>query len=826
MKKAIIIGIILINLFSIAAGILYLNNVYLPIKIKSRIADGLQAYLHYNVQIDKLKYTPVRGLIIEGITVYDKLKDKNNTILTIKEASFQILLVPLFKERKVIIPVMHIDSPYLYARYHKDNSFNFSNVFLPPPTLQKQPKIKFSFLIYKINLFNGKLVFADERLTPVFNKTIQDLNIGLGFKLPAEIAFLIQGKLLTDKQGITKLSVDGKYSLLSKEVNAKLNFVNLIIPEFNPYLKTLPLSIASGSVENSDLDLKLKENTISLKGNLSAKALELRKESLTILGDINIAPEISYAIDKKTLDYKANFQIIKADINGLEYIQKISNISGDLSLIKDKVWTDNLKLQTLDSTCTLKGTLENFLNPSLKANLASEQLNLEKALLVLPSKIEGLSLSGIAKADINIAGSLSKLPLDIKVGLELKDAKLQTALLKEPLNNLKGKVDLTPSDLNWNNLSFNYLNTGYTSTGKLLNFQAPQINFDLASQNLKLASDIKVKNKLVRINALSGKYADSEFNIKGSIDTQDGANPGLDMYAELSLKPQDILTFLPANLTGTFKQIKPEGILNIKGSLTGKTKDYKNWVVTANAKADTFSAYNLKISGLTFTVAQKNSLLNISPLTASGYSGTIKLDFSSDLKPDIPTYALKFTGSGIDLAKLNPDINPKGQDITGILNVNADLNGNFKDPAALKGGGAFSIKDGKLWQLNLFKGLGELFLLPDYEKIIFKDAGADFTVADKFVSTENLRLTGEQLNLTCQGKAGFDATLDFTVYTEANKDLVRDSADIRKFTTAILGSLSNAITIKVNGTIQKPAYKIVPVAVDLIKNIKDLILGK
>jgi hypothetical protein len=59
-----------------------------------------------------------------------------------------------------------------------------------------------------------------------------------------------------------------------------------------------------------------------------------------------------------------------------------------------------------------------------------------------------------------------------------------------------------------------------------------------------------------------------------------------------------------------------------------------------------------------------------------------------------------------------------------------------------------------------------------------------------------------------------------------NKDLIRDSADIRKFTSAILGNLSNAITIKVGGTIQKPTYKIVPVALDVIKNIKDFFLGK
>jgi len=826
MKKTIIIGIILILLFSIAAGILYLNNVYLPVKIKGRLISNLEAYLHYNVQIQKLKYSLVRGLIIENIAVYDKVKDKDNTILTVKEASFQILFLPLFKERKVIIPIMHIDSPYLYMRYQKDNSFNFSDVFLPAPTQQKKPKIKFSFLIYKINIFNGNLVFADEHPTPAFSRTIQDFNIGLSLKFPAEMAFLIQGKLLTDKQEITKLSAEGKYNLLSKEINAKLNFANLIIPEFNPYLKTLPLSIAGGTIENSNFNLKFKGSLISLKGNLSVKGLELRKEGLALSGDINIAPELSYTIDKKTLDYKANFQIIKADLDGLQYIQKINNISGDVGLIKNKAWTDNLKLQTMESAFMLKGALEDFLNPSFKANLTCEQLNLEKFLSVLPSKPEGLNLSGTSKADINMEGYLNKLPPNIKVGLEVKDAKLQTAILKEPINNIKGKVDLTFTDLNWLNLSFNYLNTEYTSTGKLLNFKAPQVNFDLISQNLKLTSDIKVKDKLIRINALSGKYIDSEFNVKGDINTQDNNNPALNLYAELNFKPQDVFTFLPTELTEPLKQMKPDGILSTKGSLIGKAKDFKSWIVTATTTANTFSIYNLKFSELSFNLAQKNGLLNISPATASSYSGTVKLDFISDLKPEIPTYTLKFNGSGIDLAKLKLDTNLKDQDIAGMLNVSADLNGNFKDPGALKGSGAFSIKDGKLWQLNLFKGLGELFLLPDYEKIIFKDAGADFNVADKFVSTENLKLNGEQLNLTCQGKVGFDGTLDFTVYTEVKKDLVRDSADIRKFTTAILGGLSNAMTIKVSGTIQKPAYKIIPVVLDLIKNIKDFILGK
>ena len=824
MKKKIILGIVLILLFLIATGILYLNNVYLPVKVKGRLANSLATYLNYNVEIEKLKYSLIRGVIIQNIVIYDKVKDKENTILTVKETSFHILFLPLIKERKIIIPVIHIDSPYLNVSYQQDNSFNFSRIFLPKPKPKSKPKIKFSFLIYKINIFDGKGVFEDERQTPKFTRTIQDLDIVLGIKQLTKIAFLIESKILTDKGEITALSLRGDYNFLSKEVNSKLNLANLVITEFNPYLKALPLSIASGTIENSALEFKFKDNLMSLKGAISTKGLGLRKEDLALTGDINIEPELSYAIDKRTFDYKANIKFIQANLNGVKYIEKVNNISGDIGLAKNKLWTDSLKLQTLDSGFTLKGTVDNFANPYLKLNFKSDQLHLEKMLVILPHKPEGLNLNGIATADINIEGYLGRPPLDTKATLQINDAKLQAELLKEPVNNIKGEVDFTQNTIDWLNLTFNYLNVAYTSTGKLVDFETPEINFGLISKDLDLKSDIKIKDKTIRIITFAGKYVNSKFDMEGAIDTQDNINPVLDLKAALSLNPSDAFVFLPPALSENLKKIKLDGILNIKGALTGKAKDYRNWNLSFKAASDAFSVYNLKFNGLSFGLEQKDGLININRFIASAYSGTVNLDFVSDLKPGVPTYLLKFNSSGIDLAKLKLDTGLKDKDITGLLNLSADLNGNFKDAASLKGNGFVSVKDGKLWQFNLFKGLGELFLLPDYEKIMFKKALGEFSIQDKSISTEKLRLTSEQLNLECKGKLGFDGTLDFTFYAETNKNLIRDSADIRKFTTAILGGLSSALTIKVSGTIQKPKYKIIPVVLDLIKNIKDFFL--
>lgn len=751
MKKTIIIGIILLLLFSLAFGLIYLNNVYLPIKVKDRLASFLSRFLNYNVEIEKLKYNLVKGVIIQNITVYDKVKDRENTILTIKEASFHILFLPIIKQGKVIIPIMHIDSPYLNIRYQKDNQFNFSRILLPKPKPRQKPKIKLSFFVYKVNIFNANGAFTDERLSPQFTRTVQDLDIGLGINLPAKISFLVQGKILNDKQVITKLSLQGDYNLLSKELNSKINLANLIIPEFNPYLTALPVAIAGGAIENSDLDLKFRDNLINLKGSIPLKGLDLRKDNQALTGDINIAPEISYTLDKKALDYQANLEILKGSLNGVPFIEKINNISGQMGVMNNRLWSNNLKLQTLNSDFTLKGTLENFADPRIKADLACEKLN------------------------------LSNLPINI--------------------NNLKAKLELT-------------------------DFTAPRLNLELTADNLDLKSDMKIKDKLIKINTVTGKYLASEFDIKGDVDTRESADPLLDLSAKLNLRPSDIFGLLPQALAENLKKMKPDGAFNIKGTLRGKAKDYKSWGLSFDAASDSFSIYNFKLSQVSFNLAQKNGILDIAPFTASVYGGTLSLRFNSNLAADTPDYLLRFNASDIDLAKLKLDTNPKDKEIAGTLNLRADLSGTFQDLSSLKGSGSILAKDGKLWQINLFKGLGELFLLPDFEKISFKEVAGDFVVADKTVSTENLKLTSEQLNLNCQGKAGFDGTLDFTVYTEANKNLIRDSTDIRKFTTAILGELTGALTIKLSGTIQKPKYIIVPAVLDVIKSLKDLFLGK
>ena len=48
---------------------------------------------------------------------------------------------------------------------------------------------------------------------------------------------------------------------------------------------------------------------------------------------------------------------------------------------------------------------------------------------------------------------------------------------------------------------------------------------------------------------------------------------------------------------------------------------------------------------------------------------------------------------------------------------------------------------------------------------------------------------------------------------------------VRKFITAIIGEITSAVSIKISGTLKEPKYSLAPIPIDIIKNIKDFILG-
>lgn len=73
MKKKIII-ILAILILIISLGIIYLNNVILPTKIKSLIVKGLEDATNKEVTLQSLQFSIFKGLVLRNLVIYDSEK--------------------------------------------------------------------------------------------------------------------------------------------------------------------------------------------------------------------------------------------------------------------------------------------------------------------------------------------------------------------------------------------------------------------------------------------------------------------------------------------------------------------------------------------------------------------------------------------------------------------------------------------------------------------------------------------------------------------------------------------------------------------------------
>lgn len=819
MSKKIIFIIAAILLLPCSAFFLYLNYVFLPVKVKTVLTQRLHTYLDKDVTIEKINYNPFKGVTIENLKIFDRKQEKD--YLEVKKISFNFLFFPIFKEKKVIIPLLRSEGIRVHLTLRPDRRLNALDILEKVSTFQK--KSRYQFLIYKAVFSNGGCLFRDDSTQPAFTKEVTDLKIGAQFSLPHQIIFLIEGKIpYPSDKNVSSFNLSGSYDLTQELAAAKLKFNQLPLNEYSTYLKNLPLSLF-GFVEDADLEINfLKDRQCALKGKIALKDLALKKENYSMVANLSIEPELGYDFLNKKFTYQAIFKITEGQFSGLKYLQKVSALKGEINLVENKVWSERLTGEVFDSPCELNGILENFSALSLKLKITSSQLNLEKLSGLLPFLAHQVNLSGTSTLQMDVSGALNQ-PLDYQANGQIITAELKIPYLKEPFSGIKGKISFAPDSFIWEDLSFLYKERALQSAGKLTDFHQPEVNLTLASPELKLNTALNLRQDNINIKSLSGSYLNSQFKLHGDIATDNPQNPLIDLAFNADVALNEIIDFFPKGIAQNLKQLKSKGICTLSGYLKGRVKNKRDWVITLDAASPALSLYGLKLENLAMKLNQKNKNLTIHPAQANFYSGKINLNINSNLEALNPSCNAKVSLVNVDLAKLKEDSMLKDKELSGIINLDADLKSSMKDLRDLSGSGFVSVKEARFWQLNLFKGMGEIFFIPAYEKISFKKAEANFILEDHNILTEDAYLESDKLNLLCKGKVGFDGSLDLEMNSEINEALLRDSADLRKFTSAVFGNL---LTIKVKGTLNKPEYKSYIPTKEVLKGIKRFFLGR
>ncbi len=181
---------------------------------------------------------------------------------------------------------------------------------------------------------------------------------------------------------------------------------------------------------------------------------------------------------------------------------------------------------------------------------------------------------------------------------------------------------------------------------------------------------------------------------------------------------------------------------------------------------------------------------------------------------------------GVKLEKRKLDTTAKEKDIAGTIRVQVKVNGFSNDLSRLNGAGNIFITDGKLWQLNLFKGLGSLLFARDFASIIFSEGSCGFSISDKYIFSDNLKLKSNIADLSGSLKIGFDNSINASLDVKILDEMVPLSGTFKDITTAIIGQSGRFGVIKISGTLKEPKYKFQAAVVDIIKGLKDIFLSK
>ncbi len=219
--------------------------------------------------------------------------------------------------------------------------------------------------------------------------------------------------------------------------------------------------------------------------------------------------------------------------------------------------------------------------------------------------------------------------------------------------------------------------------------------------------------------------------------------------------------------------------------------DRTSW--TAQAVNEGFSFWKFTATKAKAHLVFTNSTLAIRDFDADFYDGILRGQADFDFHGPEVTYRLELTPTRVEINKLLTDAGGRTK-MTGYLTGTLQVDGRGDDLANLKGGGAFEVTDGIIWE-------GALFGI--FSKILGNtkatSARATYTIGDNKVQTSDLEIAAGMFSAKSRGSVSFDGELDFRV--EA------------RFLSAIPGwnivssILGKVLEYRVGGTLGNPSYR-------------------
>jgi len=502
-RKKILITLAVI-LFIGASGVIYLNKVFLPQKIKNLLVDGLQQATGTKVELGSLEFNIFKGLVMKDLRFYDGPEK----IVTVRECSLTFLVLPVFK-KTLIIPNVHLSYPHVLLERNPDNTFNLQRLVpgskpadkRTVPASQKTGQAGlpvrqagWRVLVYRVSVSGGSIDFKDNGFTPAFSVSIQNLNLVCRLSLPSSIKCSLKAEISYVTR--PRITATITYGITDQKVSARIMLKDFAPEIFSVYLKGTGVDLGPGLLD-SRLQLEYAKDTVSLSGEAKIKNLSLKQGDLRFDLKGRLGAGLKYNLRSKTLlEYSGGGNIERLDITGPAPAGEIKDLNAEFKLDNSGISSDRITAKFLGEPLTASLILTDFKNPRIRTGFSWGKLKAD-ADLSLKDKIIGLNSvkATYMNSSCSVSGQLDtaspSLLADLsgEANLELSDLDSMLEAYREQLQEVKAE---------------GIINAAFSLAGDLKDIKKADINARLSSSQFSLYG-MRFNNLTLDYNQVQGQ---------------------------------------------------------------------------------------------------------------------------------------------------------------------------------------------------------------------------------------------------------------------------------------------------------------------------------
>lgn len=336
-----------------------------------------------------------------------------------------------------------------------------------------------------------------------------------------------------------------------------------------------------------------------------------------------------------------------------------------------------------------------------------------------------------------------------------------------PVSNVNGSISFDEAAMESSQLSARIGNTTFSGKGSITSFKPLAVSTSFTAPHVDLSdfglvpekplqisrvhADIAFTNNNLLIKSLAGQVNSSQLLLKGSITNFN--NPQADLaITSPYLNVDDIIA-----VSAVDKKLHP-------GEKTPPPVSLK-----ASIKADTGTFRNLPFERLNATVQTTNRIVYLHPLEASVLGGRLTAKGRIDTLSSPGRYQMEFKLSKASAGQVLQQFSVDKKELTGTINVDGELTARGESVDDLKKSALGSVRvaaqKGTMRQFSVLSkvfsilNVSQLFKLrlPDMvsEGMPYNDIKATLSIKDGVVSTNDLFITSNAMNMSLIGKHDF-----------------------------------------------------------------------